>query len=307
MEQFSKYQFEEEAVLLANYTDGKGLFVDVGSNIGDFSQFALDAGHKVISIEPSSHCIQIQKSRFAKAIQQNRLLLHKCACSDAEGELTLYLSDDENGLMSSLEPAWRDRFFKGNFNLNKTEQTKTTRLAVLLSKYLEFLNPFSVLKIDVEGHDLVVLIGFFIKSSPLPSPSFVMFEYLTEPERILPLRLCLSILRANGYDHFKFFIRHGNYLLHETDWLDENDAIDFDVAMCNTAQGNIPAGRRFGNVIASHSSRTDFQKMPQRPEKVGSHNKIERFLTRCPHCKETLNVTHKGHWNCPCCNNEFIY
>jgi len=40
---------------------------------------------------------------------------------------------------------------------------------------------------------------------------------------------------------------------------------------------------------------------------VDSRDKDNRIAISCPHCKETLNVTNRGNWSCPCCKNEFVY
>ena len=33
--------------------------------------------------------------------------------------------------------------------------------------------------------------------------------------------------------------------------------------------------------------------------------KDHRITIECPHCKESLYVSHKGHWDCPSCRNDF--
>lgn len=42
-------------------------------------------------------------------------------------------------------------------------------------------------------------------------------------------------------------------------------------------------------------------------EKISKQYHTNRkFAIMCPHCKETLYVTHKGHWVCPCCKVNLI-
>lgn len=137
--------------------------VDVGANVGKYTQAWLDAAHAIDPdaliechlFEPSSTNVRILQSRFSGLPS---IHLYPLALSDVSGVLPLYANVPGSAL-GSLSP--RDLGFM-SIDMNLNEDVRVERFDRLVSSGLVDLSRHSeidVLKIDVEGHELSVLLG----------------------------------------------------------------------------------------------------------------------------------------------------
>jgi FkbM family methyltransferase len=118
-------------------------FFDVGANAGFFTLLARDLGARVHAFEPNPKIVSLLL-RSAPP-EDSRVAVIPAACSDRSGSLALYLYDDTNTGMASVEkPAGR----------------RIDVPAVTLSEYWRRTEARpDLIKVDVEGHEYQVLCG----------------------------------------------------------------------------------------------------------------------------------------------------
>jgi FkbM family methyltransferase len=116
---------------------------DVGANAGYFSLLARDLGADAVAFEPNP--VALALIRRSLAADASRFTVIASACSDRDGTVTLYPhSLDSTGMSSVTKPG--------------TCAVRVT--TVTLDRFAESrgLTP-TLLKIDVEGHELAVIAG----------------------------------------------------------------------------------------------------------------------------------------------------
>jgi FkbM family methyltransferase len=145
-----------QATVLEHAAPSGALVVfDVGANVGDWTAMLIDeaAVHRrqaidVYAFEPAARTFQSLSSRLGNE-RRARVELVKRALSDAPGELTLHVPGGGAGTSSlhglSLEVE------------SQSEQVAVTTLDAFCSE--RQINNIDLLKVDTEGHDLVVLEG----------------------------------------------------------------------------------------------------------------------------------------------------
>ena len=238
-------EFAAEVHTILQNIPPKSLIIDVGSNIGNFVEIFLRRGYSVLSIDPLEPNIEKQKMKFEYYLAEGKLRLCNVACSDKDGYATLFVSSDPDGCFSSLEERWTREVFPGCCK-GKTESVRTERLEALIRHSGERIENISCVKIDTEGFEDKVLAGMFDGLRYEWFPKLIMFEFNTHRSDRPVFERCLSILRDYGYGVFKYFIRHGELLLHESKWIQGQ----INIGRWDRYRGSIPAMFRYGNVIA---------------------------------------------------------
>lgn len=164
----------DELDLVAKHLSPGDIFVDVGANIGLFSLLAaqkVGPNGRVLAFEPASDTTQQFKSNSALNNMDDRIQFFQYALSDSKGELTLYDSDVE-----------QDDLGKRSF-FQKGEATETVPVRVfdelVASGEVQIDRPIGVIKIDVEGAELMVLKGMR-ESIVTHKPRLIVFE-INEP------------------------------------------------------------------------------------------------------------------------------
>lgn len=146
-----------ERAILSGCLKEESVFVDVGANIGLYSLFVagLTPSVRVLAIEPQPDLF----ARLTYNVAQNetgRIKALCCALSDKEGEMTLFISEDNRG-ESSIK-IMDERAGSGN----AIRVPAKTLLGVARQ---EGLKRIDALKIDVEGaEDLVI--APFLRDAP---------------------------------------------------------------------------------------------------------------------------------------------
>lgn len=172
-----------------------GLMIDVGAHHGSSLAPFADNGWQVIAFEPDTKNRRILTDTFGN---YENVIIDPRACSDqAQQEATLYASAESSGV-SGLS-AFLDSH-------EASEKVSVTTLAAALAEYDLTNQPVDFLKIDTEGFDQMVLMGYPWESG-LP-PSIILCEF--EDAKTKPL----------GYDFFdlaEYLVKH-TYRLIISEW-----------------------------------------------------------------------------------------
>jgi FkbM family methyltransferase len=179
------YNIEELDFLRAHSPEG-GVFVDVGANVGTYALALarqVGASGKVIAIEP--HPITHARLAFNRAASNaTQVILVAAAAGPADGELMIETDGDNLGAshIVSGEPG------------SNAIRVPSWRLQRILDD--AGVTHVDALKIDVEGFEDRVLIGFFKQAPPSLWPRAVVIEHLSRNEW---LEDCIADMRSRGY------------------------------------------------------------------------------------------------------------
>ena len=162
----SKIREEIELNELRKAVRSKGVFIDIGANVGYYSLLAAKFGAKeIISFEPNP----VLCERFKKNIELNkfeeRINLYKCALGDKRGNKRLYLNKSDIGSSSLL---------KNNLSTNFISVKVFSLMEILETKNIKKID---ALKIDVEGFEDKIMKPFFEKSNQKLYPKIVIIEH----------------------------------------------------------------------------------------------------------------------------------
>jgi FkbM family methyltransferase len=177
----------EELDFLRTHTPAGGVFVDVGANAGTY---ALPLAHhvgpqgRVIAVEP--HPVMVARLAFNQAASgSGNVVLVPAAAGDADGELMIE-TDHENYGASHVHPDASAR--------SDAIRVPAMRLLRILED--QSVTKIDTLKIDVEGYEDRVLIGFFRDAPAALWPRAIAIEHLSRDEW---LDDCLADMLARGY------------------------------------------------------------------------------------------------------------
>jgi len=176
----------EELNFLRAHTPTGGVFVDVGANVGTYAlALARHVGTsgKVIAIEP--HPVTHARLAFnnaASGYTQTRLLA--AAAGPTDGELMIETDGDNLGA---------SHIVSGQAS-SKAIKVPSLRLQRILDE--AGVSHVDALKIDIEGFEDRVLIGFFKEAPQSLWPRAVVIEHLSKSEW---QHDCIADMRARGY------------------------------------------------------------------------------------------------------------
>jgi FkbM family methyltransferase len=177
----------EELDFLRAHTPARGVFVDVGANAGTYAlplARHVGAGGRVIAIEP--HPVMVARLAFNQAASRiGNVVLVPAAAADTDGDLMIE-TDHENYGASHVHP-------------NASARSDAIRVpAMRLLRILHEQNVGQVdsLKIDVEGYEDRVLIGFFRDAPEALWPRAIAIEHLSRDDWVDD---CLADMYLRGY------------------------------------------------------------------------------------------------------------
>ncbi len=175
-----------ELDFLREYAPAGGTFVDVGANVGTYALALarhVGASGTVIAIEPHPviHA-RLAFNRSASGLAQVRLVA--AAAGDSDGEVLIETDGDNLGASHVVTGRASEHAFKVP--------------SLTLQHILADAGVASVdaLKIDVEGFEDRVLIGFFAEAPQALWPRAVVIEHLSRNEW---QKDCIADLIARGY------------------------------------------------------------------------------------------------------------
>ncbi len=130
------------------------LAVDIGGNIGDYSAELLRVfpGIELHVFEPATSNANRLRARFAA---QEQVSLQQAALSDVAGRMTLF-ADQDGSALASLAQRQRGRL---NVRFDPMEEVEVRRFDTYWKQSLSS-RVIDIVKIDVEGYELMVLRGF---------------------------------------------------------------------------------------------------------------------------------------------------
>ncbi len=163
----------------------RDLVFDLGANNGDDTAYYLRRGFRVVGVDANPEMVSWCEQRFKEEIRADRLVLLNVGLAAEEGVASLFVSEGNRGVWSSLDPALASR---GNLAARQIA-VQTRSLHSLMQEYGV---PF-YLKIDIEGADHFCLRDI----DPTDAPAYVSFE--ASEGRLEDLFL---LVRA-GYTRFK--------------------------------------------------------------------------------------------------------
>jgi FkbM family methyltransferase len=176
----------EELQFLRRHVSAGGTFVDLGANVGTYAlALARDVGPngKVIAIEP--HPVTHARLAFntnASGYAQVRLVA--AAAGPADGELMIETDGDNLGASHIVSGTPTGKAFK----------VPSLRLQRILDE--AGASKVDALKIDVEGFEDRVLIGFFRDAPEALWPRAVVIEHLSKDEWTDD---CIADMHLRGY------------------------------------------------------------------------------------------------------------
>jgi FkbM family methyltransferase len=146
---YSQHEIETllKCIELAKEARGHALMLDIGANIGQHSLAVCKSTDRIIAFEPNPDVA----ARFAINIadnQINNIELHQCALGDADAVVRLGSGIPGNDGSRSLNWTLEDDLGT-DVPMRHAER--------LLADILPPIGPIGVIKLDVEGHEKVVL------------------------------------------------------------------------------------------------------------------------------------------------------
>jgi len=197
-------RIEEEQFLTSLKDKNIKTIVDVGANIGDYTQMCLDIlePNKIYLIEPVSKCFNILKDRF----KDSNCEFYNCLIPDKNKTILFYEVVDNESHSSAVNRSWLFNSLK----INKYDMKSKTLDSIFKSKVIDLL------KIDVEGLELDVLKGSveLLKSKSI---KYIQFEYGgTFKDNNIKLNDVIDFLKKYDYNVYKLednnFIKIDDYI-----------------------------------------------------------------------------------------------
>ena len=154
--------------VIRRLTGGKALTIlDIGANVGDYTAMVAEEfpGAEIHSFEPSPRVFAQLSTRCTSMARLNNFGL-----SDSPRTLTLWSAPDRSGLGTLYER----KLDHHDLHLDKSE-TVTVRT---LDQYCQDqrIDAISLMKLDVEGHELAVLSGA-ARTLEREAVDFIQFEF----------------------------------------------------------------------------------------------------------------------------------
>ncbi len=148
-------------------------FFDIGANIGEYSAM-LNAYSKIYNLDINMHLFEPTKMCFEHLVKrfsgERGVFLNNFGVSDEEC-LTKIFYDDVKSTLASL---YKRNLKHYNIKLNNFEDIILKRMDYYIED--KKINHIDFVKIDVEGHELKVLLGFgkYLNNNFI---DFIQFEY----------------------------------------------------------------------------------------------------------------------------------
>ncbi len=174
------------------------VFYDIGANYGFYTYLSLEFCGEVHAFEPLPNVFENLKSNLSDF---PNVFLNNLALSDTAGSSLLYIPQSHLGGSTIIQESLASHYYK--FRQNPIE-VKTINLA----EYLKAHNPPSVIKMDVEGAEGLVIEGgreFFKNNSPI-----IAMEVWSQEEGGRISMQAVEKLRNLGYK--SYFINFGGEL-----------------------------------------------------------------------------------------------
>ena len=161
---FSKEITKEDKVIFS-YLSERQIFqanavtlIDIGANVGIWTSKLLDkicSNSNLLVFEPLPKANRILSKKFKSAIKSEQLVLFDCALSNSKGKTKFQLFNDDPLSPASNISKTADHIDHSTYN---TIDVSINRLDDLIEDRFDN-NRVVFIKIDVEGHELEVVLG----------------------------------------------------------------------------------------------------------------------------------------------------
>ena len=141
--------------LLSIISKGKGIFIDVGSNVGIYSLAASQTFDKVFAFEPSEVTFNLLNQNISLN-ESGNITIMRVRLSNETSMVNLYHNPLNNGGASLNEPSKNAINNHIDYNWNNVESVKTDKMDNVFGNINGDIN---LIKIDVEGHEISVIKG----------------------------------------------------------------------------------------------------------------------------------------------------
>lgn len=184
--------------LLVGFQDGDLIF-DIGANEGAKTDIFLRLGSRVVLVEPDAACQLVLHDRFLrKGIRTRRVQIVGKAVSSKVGAEEMWV-DGPGSAVNSMSRKWVDylKEHKDSFKWGHCGLEFESKVLVPTTTVDEMIELYGVpyfIKIDVEGHELDVLMGM---RQPVPFVSFEVNLRSFRSEGVECVRV-LDRLKAGG-------------------------------------------------------------------------------------------------------------
>ena len=168
---------------------------DIGANFGQKTALFLDAGARVVAVEPQPVCLDLLRRSFQR---RRELEIVPAALGATEGEAELLLCDETTTISTMSRRFAASGRFASTYRWGRTIVVPTMTLDALVRRY----GVPAYCKIDVEGYEANVLAGL---SRPLP---LLSFEFSREFMDIA--RECVRYLEGLGPTTFDCVLNHAS-------------------------------------------------------------------------------------------------
>lgn len=181
--------------------DAKLIF-DVGAHKGEDTDFYLEKGFRVVSVEANAQLAQGLRERFATALVSGRLTIVEAAVAEHEGEIEFFQNEDVS-VWGTIYPNWAER--------NAGMGTRSIKVKVRAVTFDSLLREHGIpyfLKVDIEGADMLCVSAL---ESVSTKPRFVSVEATKTSWKNLVAEF--NVFRRLGYTRFK--VVNQSYVEHQ--------------------------------------------------------------------------------------------
>lgn len=175
--------FAARTAFYGSFLRSNDLCFDIGANRGNRIAPMLEAGARVVAVEPQEDCANHLEHTFG-----NRITLIRKGLGAEEGVQNFYISSSHT--LSSFSSEWITEVKKDRFREESWDRVVEMEITTL-DKLIEQYGEPAFIKIDVEGYETEVLKGLH------HTIGMISFEY-TVPEQTNNALSCIDLIAGHS-------------------------------------------------------------------------------------------------------------
>ncbi|MBX3164158.1 MAG: FkbM family methyltransferase [Bacteroidetes bacterium] len=187
--------------------------IDVGANVGNYSQVFLNLNAKVIGVEPQKFCQNILKKRFRN--NQNFKLISAASGAVVSSSI---IHKSKSHTIASMNKNWIGNVTQSNRFKNENWKDEEIVSVTTMDNIIKENFVPDYIKIDVEGYEKEVLKGLN------HAVNFISFE-ITLPEMKQAAIDCVNEISRIG--NYVFVIPNQDKLIDIKEWFSKTDVLAY--------------------------------------------------------------------------------